>query len=243
MGRPLKIVKHHLEEQALQARRDCVPIDQIALQLTQALLDQGVDEEVSPSAVKRYFASLDERAIPAVHEPKLAAENARLATSLEGRFQRLEELLTTWIEEAHLAVTPMRGVRWDPYSQEPAAPNSAYAAAEFLGKQLEDAFGPLSEFMDEKLQAKVREAIMPVQVMVPDWQARTSVSRELREYLKAITDLMERIYSATQVQAFQETVLAAIEDADKPTATKITQALQGVQAARRAALLGATPTT
>lgn len=74
---------------------------------------------------------------------------------------------------------------------------------------------------------------------VPDWQARTSVAREMRELLKVYADLMQRIHDAEQVRAFQESVVEAISEASPEVAAAVLSKLRGRQSIQRAALLGA----
>lgn len=84
----------------------------------------------------------------------------------------------------------------------------------------------------------VDEALEPVPIFVADWQARTGMSRELREFLKVIADLLESIYSAQAVADFQQVALEAIEEADPATAAKVVQAFNAKRSLRAAALLG-----
>ena len=74
---------------------------------------------------------------------------------------------------------------------------------------------------------------------VPDWRARTSVAREMRELLKVYADLMQRIHDAEQVRAFQESVVEAIREASPEAATAVLEKLRARQSIARASLLGA----
>ena len=71
-----------------------------------------------------------------------------------------------------------------------------------------------------------------------NWTAMLRIIREAREQTKLYADLLERVYDIEQVQAFQEHVLAAVQEADPETAERIRESLRRRHDIRRAALLG-----
>lgn len=72
----------------------------------------------------------------------------------------------------------------------------------------------------------------------PDWNSRVKVARELREQIKLIADVMERVYNAEQIKLFQESVLEVISEASPEVASAIRDKLKERTDIRRAALLG-----
>jgi hypothetical protein len=72
-----------------------------------------------------------------------------------------------------------------------------------------------------------------------DWQARTSVARELRQATEAVVNLLERVHNAERIEAFQVAVVQAIRDADPDTARRVVVTMERHEALRAAALLGA----
>lgn len=101
---------------------------------------------------------------------------------------------------------------------------------ELLGKWLDEA---------EDAQVPIVNAEGEVVEHIPDWNARTRTAREMREHLKAYADLMQRVHDASQVKAFQESVLEAIQEASPEVAQVVLEKMRGKQDVRRAALLGA----
>lgn len=206
--RPLKIVQLALEETVLDGRRASRSNAQIALACTQALWDRDMEGSVSEAAVKRYLATLDEHTIPALHAPQAAEQNAVIAVDVVARINRLDELLQKWIEQAENAGRSKWGVMWDQVQQKVIAADEA------------------------------GDAIEPVEIFEVDWQARSHMATVMLKHLAQFTDLMERLFDAEQVKAFQQEVMTAIEEADPATARKIVERLQSRQSAVRARLLG-----
>lgn len=231
MGRQSKVVRYELEDVILEARRRGRSVAQITQGCNDALAARGVKDTLTTRAVERYLATLDEATVPPAHAPAAAEANATIAIDYGKRLNRLDELLGKWLDEAEQAVQPMRGVLWNPYRQEPADPQDARDDAAKFAENLED--------LDPDIAAELREWVRPVTVLVPDWHARTAVSREMRGHLKEYADLMARIHDAQQVQAFQESVLEAIQEAAPEVAHRVVAKLQEKQTIQRAALLGA----
>jgi hypothetical protein len=101
--RPLKIVQHQLEKQALAARNKGRTADETAKELTGTLRKRGVKEGLSRTAVERYWASLDEESLPPAHRPQVAEQNAALAVNVAGDLQVLAATVKEWFEEAKTA--------------------------------------------------------------------------------------------------------------------------------------------
>lgn len=235
MGRQSKVQRYELEGLVVDGRKAARTVRQIAEACNAQLVKQGIEDSLTPKSVERYLSTLDEATVAPAHSPVAAEANATVAIDYGKRLRRLDELLGKWLDEAEGAVQPMRGVLWDPYQQSPADPETARDHASELAEGMQDAI----ELLDTDTAAQLRDWIRPVTVLVPDWQARTSVSREMREHLKAYADLMARIFDAQQVQAFQQSVVEAIEEASPEVAHLVLAKLQSKQSIQRAALLGA----
>jgi hypothetical protein len=235
MANQPKVIKLDLEQIVLDARGRGLSLDRIRDECNSELERRGDADRLSKPAVERYLRSLDAASVPAAHHPELAEESARLAIDFAGRLTRLDELLGEWLEQANEAVTPMRGVLWDPYSQEPLPTK---AAQDRHGDELDRLHDAL-DYMDGDAAGALRDWIAPVDVLVPDWMARTRVAKELRQMLELYANVMGRIYDAQQVQDFQRAVLAAIEAADPHVARQVVEHLHKLQDARKAALFGA----
>lgn len=130
-----------------------------------------------------------------------------------------------------------------PAAHTPQAAEANAVVAIAFGQRLTRLDQLLAQWLDE-----AQEATKTVQVgygdtatfdVVPDWQARTSVAKEMRELLKVYADLMGRIHDAQQVKAFQESVVEAIKEASPEVATAVLTKLRSRQSIQRAAMLGA----
>jgi hypothetical protein len=229
-----KIIELGLEHVVIEARNEGKGLDQIVRACNDWLQREGpTTTSVSKSTVKRYLAQLAPGTVAAAHEPTVAAENARVAIEFAARLNGLDEKLGRWIEEADKAVTPMRGVLWDPYLQQPVETKHAQENA---AKMRED-LGELA-FLAPDALAKVDEWVSAVPVMVVDWHARKVASSELRGLLKMFGDLMQRVHDAEQVQAFQEAMMESIREASPEVAAAVIANLRKRQTVRRAAILG-----
>lgn len=251
MANQPKVIKLGLEELVLDGRKRGLSLVQIRDECNEELerrarkaaMNRGKDgkaqpkapESVSKPAIERYLRTLDKATVPVAHQPQVAQENAQVAIEFGARLARLDALLGQWIEQADSAVTPMRGVLWDPYLQEPADPNTARESAERMADGLADAL----ELADADTARAVQGMIGAVVVMVPDWQARIGVAKEMRQHLEAYANLLDRIHNASQVQAFQRAVVEAIREASPEVAHEVLAKLKTLQQARSAALLGA----
>lgn len=188
-----KVVKYELEDLVLGLRRQGRNREQIAEACNQALDDRDIDDDLHPSAIDRYIASLDRESVPEVHRPQAAAKVARvLRVDVIDRMNSLDELLAGWLDEAKSAE-----------------------------KTVQVGYGETATYET-----------------VPDWHARAAMSREMREHVRAVGELLERVYNAEQVQAFQESVTEAIREASPETAQAVLAKLRDRQSLRARALLG-----
>lgn len=227
-----KIARLELEDVALTARKKpSSSLATITAACNAALKKRRVKDTVSKKTVERWVASIDRASAPAAHDPVVARANAAIAIDFGARMNRLDELLGQWVDQADQAVTPMRGVLWNPYRQEPDDPQACRDDAELLAKELDGI--NLSPHAPE-----VSDWVRPAQVLVPDWQARAAMSREMRGHLAAFADLMERIHNATQIVDFQASVQEAIAEAAPEVAAAVVAKLREKQTTTRAALTG-----
>lgn len=233
-GPASKIIELGLEHVVIQARAEGKGLDATVVVCNQDLARRGVEATVSKSTVKRYFAALAPGTAAALHEPTVAREHARIAIAFGERLNDLDERLGRWIEEADHAVTPMRGVLWDPYLQAPVKTELAQANA----SEMADRLGEL-EFLAPDILGKVSEWVSPVPVLIVDWHARKAMASEMRRLLATYTDLMQRVHDAEEVKAFQESLVDAIREASPDVAAAVIAKLRERQSIRKAAILGA----
>lgn len=212
MARQSKIVRYGLQEQAVALRAASMSAQQIAEQLNDELAHQDIKDTVTSKAVERFFATLDRATIPEAHQPRVAEQNATLAFDVAKNLELLDGHLTRWIVEADKACQIVKGVVWDE--------NAGEVVSERFTQSDDYDGGPV------------------VPVLVADWNARGTASRELREASKVVADLLQRVYDAQQVQAFQESIMEVLEEADPDVAHKVIAKLKEKQTIRRAALLG-----
>lgn len=76
----------------------------------------------------------------------------------------------------------------------------------------------------------------PVMQGGPNWYARLGTARELRNHVAFYADVMERLWNAEQIEAFQETVLSVISDVDPSVAAEIRRKLRERESIRRSIL-------
>lgn len=219
MAQP-KVIKYELEGLVLGLREKGRSNEQMAEACSAELAARGIRDSLTKKAVERYLATLDRASVAPAHAPAAAAANATLAVDVAHNLQLLDGTLRRWLDEAEKAVTPMRGVLWDPYAQKPADAGGVRRAAR-------------DEEWGEDLMAQV------VDVFVPDWQARLGTAKELRQHAEAVANILQRVHDAEQVQAFQEAVMEAIGEASPDVAAAVIGKLRDKQQVRRAALLGA----
>lgn len=72
----------------------------------------------------------------------------------------------------------------------------------------------------------------------PDWRARTQVSKELRETLKLIVDVLERVHNAEAIAVFQQTVYEVVREASPELQREIKRRFESNREIIRAKLLG-----
>lgn len=207
-------MKYGLEQLVFAQRERGQSAAQIAAMCNDELVHQGVADTLTSKAIERYFASLDKASVPVAHSPQVAEDNAVLAVNVAARLGLLDGKLTKWIEEADLAVTPMKGVVYDVHTQT------------VISEQYARSDGFEGEVVD---------------VLVPDWQARGIASRELREALKVVADVLQRVHDAEEVRAFQMAVSQAIAEASPEVAQAVLLKMRENRSIRRSILLGASP--
>lgn len=235
MSVPLKVVALGLEEVVLAAREEGLSLERIRDRCNETLKGAGETATVSKPAIERYLRSLDKASVAPAHQPQLAQRNAELSIDFAGRMNALDEKLGRWIEEVDAAVTPMRGVLWDPYAQTPLPTKEA----QDRHRDELDRLGDALDYMSGDQAEQMKNWIAPVDVFVPDWQARVKVAGELRKLLEVYADVMGRIHDAQQVADFQSSVHDAIAEASPEVAQAVVAKMRAKRDARKAALLGA----
>lgn len=236
-----KIIELGLEHVVIAARNEGKGLDAIVRACNDWLQREGpAATSVSKSTVKRYLAALTPGTVAAAHEPTVAVENARVAIEFAERLGALDRTVRKWLDEADAAVTPMRGVLWDPYAQEPMPPKEAAESRDdLLTKMRDDVGGDLSEYFSADVLKVLREHIAPVTILVQDWHARKVAASELRGLLKVFADLMQRVHDAEEVRAFQEAFVETIRDVEPEVAAVMLAKLREKRSVRNAAILGA----
>lgn len=227
MAQP-KIIKLGLEDVILESRRARRSLDGMTEDANAELARRGQADTVTKSTVKRWLASIDVASVSHAHDPEIAEQNARVAIDVYDRLQGLDVILQGWLKEAAEAVTPMKGVLWDPHLQAPADRHRALEAEQHLVDEYREGGDDVPEY------------VRAVSVLIPDWGARLGTAKEVRQHAEAVTNLLERIHNAAQVDEFQRAMLEAIREADPGVANRILEKLRGLQAART--LVAATPT-
>lgn len=225
MARQSKIVKYSLTTFVLDLRERGKTAKQIAAAVNDELAHLGVDDSVDTAgrAIERHFATLDAASVAPAHQPLTAERNAGLAVDVAARLGLMDEHLVKWMHEADLAAKPIVGVVYDVLHQKIKTPDD-------MGR--DQAIDPDLADADEDHPC--------VQVYEIDWQARTSTSRELRELVKTVADVLQRVHDAGQVQAFQQAVMEAIMEASPEVAAAVVAKMREKQSIVRAHLLGAT---
>ncbi len=208
MPRPLKIVQLGLEDVVRQARLDGKNIDDAVNDCNQTLLDRGQDDTSVSSSAANRYWA----SLPA-HVVPAAHEPQRAA------------------ENATLAISILPRLEMlDGLLQQWLT--EAAAAGKPVWGVLWDPVANKPVNNDENAHVEC------VELYTADWHARGTMAREMREFLKVVADLMERVYDADQVAAFQQAVMDAIREADPNTALHVTQLLQERRTRRAAAILG-----
>lgn len=151
----------------------------------------------------------------------------------------VKDTLTVKAVERYLATLDRASVA--PAHHPQVARENARLAVDVAGRLnlLDDVIGGwLDEARDAKKPTVCGTGDSAYIEWTPDWQARTSVARELRETAKTVVDLLERVHNVARIEAFQDAVTQVIREADPEVAKKLVEALRSHHGARQAALLG-----
>jgi hypothetical protein len=112
-----------------------------------------------------------------------------------------------------------RAGRATPALHDPAVANTMVERTVTFAEQFAHLNGTVSQWLAE-VQEESREDTTGTGTP-PNWAARIGVARELREQLKMLAAVLDRVYDAEQIKLFQETVLDVIAEASPDMATEI----------------------
>lgn len=161
--------------------------------------------------------------------------NAQIHEALQSHLKQ-GQTLTLRTVDAYVAKLPAKTIA---VIHDPDTTREVTKQVESFGDQFADLNRIVRDWLNDVKDARVKIVTdHGVQDGGPDWNSRVKVAKELREQIKLIADVMERIYNAEQIKLFQESVLEAVGEASPEVAQAIRDKLRERTEIRRAALLG-----